>query len=120
MSIMPDEIKDQLPSCIYRLPKGQRDWSYVELTLEGHTDGVNSAMFSPDGSKLASASDDGTVRVWNVTTGQAERTFEGHTDWVNSVVFSPDGSKLASASRDRTVRVWSVATGQVERTFEGH
>src|SRR5436190_22597452 len=67
-----------------------------------------------------SCSDDRTVRVWNVATGQVEQTLVGHSDFAKSVVFSPDGSKLASGDGVRTLRVWNVATGQVERTLEGH
>jgi WD40 repeat protein len=76
--------------------------------------------FSPDGRKLASASNDKTVRVWDVDSGKVEQTFEGHTDWVKSVAFSPDGRKLASASDDKNVRVWDVDSGKVEQTLEGH
>lgn len=77
-------------------------------------------MFSRDRSKLASGSDDYTVRVWDVATRQVEHTLEGHSGWVNSVVFSHDGSKLALGSHGGIVRVWNVATGQVEHTLEGH
>ena len=61
--------------------------------------------------RLASASDDQTVRVWDGETGAPLQTLEGHTDWVSSVAFSRDGRRLASASSDQTVRVWDGETG---------
>jgi WD40 repeat protein len=62
--------------------------------------------FSPDGSTLASASYDETVRLWDARSGAALQTLEGHSGTVNAVAFSPDGSTLASASYDGTVRLW--------------
>ena len=76
------------------------------FTLEGHGDAVNSVCFSPDGCRLASGSNDETVRLWDVETGVCVKTLEGHGDWVFSVCFSPDGRRLASGSDDSTVRLW--------------
>jgi WD40 repeat protein len=69
-----------------------------------------SVSFSPGGQRLASASEDGTVKVWDADKGQELLTLQGHTNWVSSVAFSPDGRRLASASSE--VKVWDAATGQ--------
>ena len=88
----------------------------LNKVLHGHTAGVWSMAFSPDGTRLASASGDGTVRLWESTTGQpVGKPFEGHTAAVSSVAFSPDGTRLASASGDGTVRLWESHDGAASR-----
>jgi len=74
-------------------------------TLQGHTSGVRALAVLPDG-RLASASEDGTVRVWRPSTGVCEAVLKGHTSWVTALAVLPDG-RLASGSRDSIVRVWS-------------
>jgi WD40 repeat protein len=86
----------------------------------GHTWGVTSVAFSPDGSMIASGSGDKTIKLWRVSDGFLLRTLEGHTDSVSSVAFSPDGSMIASGSRDKTIKLWRVSDGELLRTLEGH
>ncbi len=121
-----EALNRQVPS------PGQTDlrefaWYYLHRQCEpkthalvGHRDTVFSVAFSPDGERLATASKDGTVRVWNAATAACLRTLRGHTSEVTSVAFSPDGQSLASGSEDTTVRVWDVERGTLMRTLEGH
>ncbi len=86
----------------------------------GHTNVIMSAAFNLDGTRLATASWDGTVKLWDVQTGKELRTLVGHGKAATSVAFSPDGSRLASAGAGRTVRLWDAGSGQELRIYRGH
>lgn len=101
-------------------PQVPETWGASLLTLEGHWAPIIDVQFSRDGNKLASASEDGTTRVWDGETGALLQTLEGHRDRVVSVQFSPDDSKLASASWDGSVRVWNAKTGSALHTLGDH
>ena len=76
-----------------------------ELVIDNNSE-VNSVAWSPDGRKIASGSEDKSVKVWDVTSGACLATLKGHRDAVSSVAYSPDGRKIASGSGDSTVKVW--------------
>jgi len=84
----------------------------------GHTSLVNSVAFSADSKTLASGSMDGTIRLWDVASGQELKTLKGHSSDVNSVAFTPDGKTLASASDDNTIKLWDVVLGQELKTLK--
>nr|MBC8260200.1 hypothetical protein [Planctomycetia bacterium] len=104
----------------YRPRKIITSFEAEEQRLDGHGGMVYSVCWSPDGTRLASAAGDKTVRIWNVKTGQEEQCLKGHANWVSSVNWSPDGTRLASASYDHTVRIWNGSTGQEEQRLDGH
>lgn len=91
----------------------------LRATLQGHVAQINSVAFAPDGRTLATGSNDQTVKVWDLATGNERATLTGHTRVVTSVAFAPDGKTLASASWDGTIKLWHLATGkELERSLQ--
>lgn len=88
-------------------------------TLEGHTDLVTSVAVSPDGHRIATASKDGSVRVWT-RNGDCLLVAAHHGVGVNAVAWFPDGRRLAAASDDHTVSIFDSRTGRIRRVLEGH
>jgi dipeptidyl aminopeptidase/acylaminoacyl peptidase len=87
--------------------------------MGGQPSEETAVAFSPDGQWLALASEDRTVKLWNVADGQQLRTFEGHSGGGAAVAFSPDGQWLAGGA-GQAVKIWDVATGQGLFTLTGH
>ncbi len=98
----------------------ERKWNPTISVMKGHEKDVNSVTFSGDDTRLASASDDRTVRLWDSQTGGEIAVLRGHSSGVKSVVFSPDGTTLASGSDDGTVRLWDGQTGAEIAVLRGH
>ena len=86
----------------------------------GHTGTVKSVAFSRDGRFVLSGSDDGTLKLWDASTGVLLRSFIGHSNHVNSVAISSDFRFALSGSQDHTLKLWEVASGKEVRSFAGH
>ncbi len=89
-------------------------------TYRGHSNLVNMVVWSPDGTRIASSSLDGTVQVWDAANGRQVYTYRGHSSGVTGAVWSPDGKHIASSSLDGTVQVWDAANGRQVYTYRGH
>jgi WD40 repeat protein len=90
------------------------------FVLEGHSAGVLSVAFSPDGNTIASGSVDDTLRLWSAKQGRLIRTMQGHPFPIGRLKFSPNGATLFTGSTDGVVRAWRVSSGSLEHSFKGH
>jgi hypothetical protein len=84
----------------------------LRLVLSGHTNSVKACAISPDSSFIASASWDGTCKIWDTETGRERATLSGHTGWVWACAISPDSSFIVSANNDGTCKIWDAETGR--------
>ena len=89
-------------------------------TLGGHSEKVGAVSLGADRRVAVSASDDETLKVWDVTTGKCLRTLAGHRTKVCDVSVSGDGRVAVFGSYDEMVKVWDLTTGRCLRTLEGH
>ncbi len=94
--------------------------SHAHRSLAGHQKRVSSVDLSPDGTTIASASNDKTIKLWDVATGQLKATLEGHELGVSAIAYDPSGTRLASAGADKTVRLWDAKTGQPQGVLGEH
>jgi len=93
------------------------DGAQAGVMSHENSDYINSLAFSPDGRRLASASDDGSVRIWSVPGGSLIKTFGSNARTISALAFSKDGADLASGSVDGMVHLWQVSNGQDVRSF---
>jgi WD40 repeat protein len=87
------------------------------LALEGHRDGVLGVRWSHSGDRIATVSDDRTVRIWSFPAGEILRNMTGHTSGTLDVDWSPDDSRILTGSRDYKAKVWDTATGALLATW---
>ena len=88
--------------------------------LHGHSDSVVSAAFSPDGTRIVTASWDKTARIWDVAAGKEIAVLRGSEDALVSAAFSPDGSHIVTASTDGTERIWDAGTAKETALLGGY
>ncbi len=81
---------------------------------------ISTVALNPEGDRVASGSQDGTIVMWDVVTGERIGTFIGHADEISEIFFSPDGRKIVSTSKDGSVRLWNIATGQQKYCIAGY
>jgi hypothetical protein len=116
------------PNLLVLAPPNGKTWSVTEADaagmrpprqrFAGHTQAVTCVALTPDGRRALSGSEDGTVRLWDVPTGQSLRIFRGHVPRVVAVAISADGKRGLSADEGTLVRLWNLETGEVVNRFD--
>jgi WD40 repeat protein/serine/threonine protein kinase len=119
-----EELLDQCPEYLraWEWHYLKRAFHHTPLTLHGHTRYIRTLAFSPDGRRLASASWDDSVKVWDASAPGERLTLRGVAKGFVGVAFSPDGLRLASAgwNHNDNVQLWDLLTGKLIRVFSGH
>ena len=113
---------------LWNVATGRNTQTLTVHTLTGHNNQIGSVKFSPDGETLISGGQDGTVLIWDVSTGKHKPLTDQGVDterntysyWKMVLMFNSDGSKLATSDKNGIIRLWDVSTRKEEQTFEGH
>jgi WD40 repeat protein len=100
--------------------KRREDQARMVIGTDAHAKGILDTVVTPDGRTIVSASNDRTLKVWDLATGKCKATLRGHAGGVWGVAVTPDGRTIISASKDRTLKVWDLATGKCKATLQGH
>ncbi|KAG9272277.1 guanine nucleotide-binding protein subunit beta-2-like 1 [Astyanax mexicanus] len=93
---------------MWKLTRDETNYGVPQRALKGHSHFVSDVVISSDGQFALSGSWDGTLRLWDLTTGTTTRRFVGHTKDVLSVAFSADNRQIVSGSRDKTIKLWNT------------
>jgi guanine nucleotide-binding protein subunit beta-2-like 1 protein len=106
---------------VWNLTRDEEKYGYAKRRLKGHSHFVQDVAISSDGQFALSGSWDGTLRLWDLNSGQTTRRFIGHTKDVLSVAFSADNRQIVSGSRDKAINLWNTL-GQLKFviTEDGH
>ncbi|MEZ6141227.1 MAG: protein kinase [Zavarzinella sp.] len=112
------DVEPEYRSVAWGITKRQLEGS--DITFFGHTDKVNCVAWSPDDCYIATASDDCTVCVWELATGNLVHRFADHNYLVLTVSWSSDGKQLASAGADGRIIIWNLLNGGVLKSWNAH
>ncbi|MBD3191243.1 MAG: DUF4062 domain-containing protein [Candidatus Heimdallarchaeota archaeon] len=115
----------EIPSIPQMSPTAITPQSKSKISPPKSYNPVSACAFSPDGTKVISGAKDGTLKLWNVQTGEELRTLKGHTSNITACTFSKDGTKVLSTSskifgNESILKIWNVKTGEELGTIEGH
>jgi WD40 repeat protein len=116
LALPADKTRASLAAAVLAVAVSQANWHFA---LGGHDGSVSSAAFSPDGSRIVTASEDKTARIWDAASAKEIAVLRGLFS-VSSAAFSPDGSRIVTTSRDQTARIWNAARGEEIAVLRGH
>ena len=114
------ELKVPMTAAEVGLWSSYQQMGFPLLSFTGHRINVESVAIGPDGRTALSGSQDMTLKLWDLASGENLRTFTGHTGFVWCVAIAPDGRTALSAGYDKTLKLWDLASGKELRTFTGH
>lgn len=121
LAVLPENLQSpNRPFCVEAESALRYATSHDGIVLKGHIDEVNTAFFSPDGTMIVSASDDGTIRVWDSKDGVELIKLDAVAGFVCSASFSPNGEQIVAGYKDCNVRIWDVKTKTIIKTLKGH
>lgn len=113
----------QLGQIILKKSKNNDDYEQALIPIQrytGHKKVINAAQFVDNNTKILSASNDTSLRLWDIATGKTIHTLEGHTNWVQQCIVSKDQQRALSIAKDKRLIWWDLSAGKAIHTLEGH